>query len=197
MSSPTTCTCCRTAASSSRATRASPPNWKRRGYGLTIRRRGVSRGATQLAMSAVVDFPVKPEARPYLDALRARRGLRGEPDWLAATAGAGMTRFAELGFPSRKSESWRYLDLQPLEAPAAAAGRGAVAAPIAGAAMRERLAHLALPEAGRRLVLSTAALRRELSRSSTAGGRLVRPDGDGDRRAARTGAMPRSTASAG
>ena len=63
-------------------------------------------------MSAVVDFPIKREARDYL-ACFARDA--GEPDWLAARRQQAMTRFAELGFPGRKSESWRYLDLRSLE----------------------------------------------------------------------------------
>jgi Fe-S cluster assembly protein SufD len=62
-------------------------------------------------MSAVVDFPVKPEARPYLDAFR--RSL-GEPEWLLAERERGLARFAELGFPSRRGEAWRYLDLGAL-----------------------------------------------------------------------------------
>ena len=74
-------------------------------------------------MTEVVDFPVKPEARDYL--ARFARDA-GEPGWLAARRQQAMTRFAELGFPSRRSESWRYLDLQPLERtpllPAAPAG---------------------------------------------------------------------------
>ena len=73
-------------------------------------------------MSAVLDFPVKPEARPYLDAFddSAR-----EPQWLRQARRHGVTRFAELGFPTRHSESWRYLDLQPHEelAKPSAAGR--------------------------------------------------------------------------
>jgi Fe-S cluster assembly protein SufD len=68
-------------------------------------------------MSAVVDFPVKPEARPYLEAFG--RGIRGrdlrEPDWLAGYRKGSLARFAELGFPSRRSEAWRYIDLRPLE----------------------------------------------------------------------------------
>jgi Fe-S cluster assembly protein SufD len=63
-------------------------------------------------MNAVVDFPVKPEARDYL--ARFARD-EGEPGWLAARRQQAMTRFAELGFPSRKNEDWRYFDLQPLE----------------------------------------------------------------------------------
>jgi Fe-S cluster assembly protein SufD len=63
-------------------------------------------------MSAVVDFPVKPEARPYLDVFS---GTAGEPDWLAGARRQGLDRFARQGFPSRRSETWRYLDLQPLE----------------------------------------------------------------------------------
>jgi len=63
-------------------------------------------------MSAVVDFPVKPEARPYLD---AALGHAGEPDWLARHRRRSLARFAEQGFPSRRGEAWRYLDLRALE----------------------------------------------------------------------------------
>jgi Fe-S cluster assembly protein SufD len=63
-------------------------------------------------MSAVLDFPVKPEARPYLDAFGT---IAGEPEWLSRERRRALSRFAELGFPSRRSESWRYLDLQPLQ----------------------------------------------------------------------------------
>src|SRR5438045_8651997 len=68
-------------------------------------------------MSAVLDFPVKPEARPYLDAFDKGVGhiSDAEPRWLARNRRRGITRFAELGFPTRRSESWRYLDFQPLQ----------------------------------------------------------------------------------
>ena len=49
-------------------------------------------------MSAVVDFPVKPEARPYLDAFgRGTFAHRDEPDWLARYRKASLARFAEIG----------------------------------------------------------------------------------------------------
>ncbi|MBV8778622.1 MAG: Fe-S cluster assembly protein SufD [Alphaproteobacteria bacterium] len=63
-------------------------------------------------MSAVVDFPVKTEARPYVDVYSE---TASEPDWLRRARRASLHRFAELGFPSRRSENWRYLDLRPLE----------------------------------------------------------------------------------
>jgi Fe-S cluster assembly protein SufD len=63
-------------------------------------------------MSTIVDFPVKPEARPYLDAFA---GAAGEPEWLARFRRHGISRFAEQGFPSRRSEGWRYLDLRGLQ----------------------------------------------------------------------------------
>src|SRR5918911_1330265 len=66
------------------------------------------------SMTNLVDFPVRPEARPYIEAFDRRPGT-GEPEWLSRDRQRGLSRFAELGFPSRKSESWRYLDLQPLE----------------------------------------------------------------------------------
>jgi Fe-S cluster assembly protein SufD len=95
-------------------------------------------------MSAVVDFPVRPEARPYLDAFRPRPG---EPEWLLRHRRRALARFAELGFPSRRSETWRYLDLRPLqEAPMLPA-----AAP--SEAGLPRLAEIGLAEPGSRLVL--------------------------------------------
>jgi Fe-S cluster assembly protein SufD len=66
----------------------------------------------EAVMSAVIDFPVKSEARPYLDAFADDAC---EPQWLRDTRQQGLDRFARQGFPSRRSENWRYLDLQPLE----------------------------------------------------------------------------------
>jgi Fe-S cluster assembly protein SufD len=114
-------------------------------------------------MSAIIDFPVKPEARPYLDAFD--RGVADHPTaesvGLARSRRRGITRFAETGFPSRKSESWRYLDLQPLardpllptQAPPAQVLR----------AMGERLTGLVLPGPGPRLVIVDGFFVAELS----------------------------------
>jgi Fe-S cluster assembly protein SufD len=115
------------------------------------------------AMNAVVDFPVKPEARPYLDAFDRGIGHNAqiEPAWLAANRRRGIARFAELGFPSRKSESWRYLDLQPLQRQPllpAAAPSGAMFR-----TMSDRLAHLTLPKTSVRLVLIDGCFAGELS----------------------------------
>ena len=62
-------------------------------------------------MDGVVDFPVKPEARAYVEAF-AR--APGEPQWLAQHREQSLARFAELGFPSRRGEAWRYIDLAGL-----------------------------------------------------------------------------------
>jgi len=109
-------------------------------------------------MTAVLDFPVKPEARDYL--ARFARDA-SEPGWLAARRQQAMTRFAELGFPSRKSESWRYLDLQPLERqpllPAHAAPR------TDAAALRARLLDLSLSGGASRLVLVDGRFAPDLS----------------------------------
>lgn len=108
-------------------------------------------------MSAVVDFPVKPEARHYLAALAAHGG---EPDWLTAYRRRGLARFAELGFPSRRSEAWRYLDLRELEQnpmlPAAADD-------AAGAAARARLGAVSIGAAAHRVVLVDGRFAPELS----------------------------------
>ena len=106
-------------------------------------------------MSAVVDFPVRPEARPYLDAFRPRAG---EPEWLLRHRRRSLARFAELGFPSRRGEAWRYLDLRALEE---------TPMPPAGAARLDdaaaRVAAVALADAAHRLVLVDGRFAPELS----------------------------------
>jgi len=113
-------------------------------------------------MSAIVDFPVKPEARPYLEAFgRGAFGRgQGEPDWLAGYRKGSLARFAELGFPSRRSESWRYLDLRALEQKPIlpAGGKSTV-----GAATRAQLAEIGLAEPAYRLVLANGRFAPELS----------------------------------
>src|SRR5947209_7516991 len=94
-------------------------------------------------MSAVIDFPVKPEARDYLACFAADPS---EPGWLGERRRQGITRFAELGWPTRRSESWRYLDLSPIgqmrpaKTPAAGVGRASVE-------------HFLVPGAAQRIVL--------------------------------------------
>ncbi|MGA8400755.1 MAG: Fe-S cluster assembly protein SufD [Stellaceae bacterium] len=63
-------------------------------------------------MTTLVNFPVKPEARPYLDVFAE---TPSEPDWLRRARRISLDRFAETGFPTRRSENWRYLDLRALE----------------------------------------------------------------------------------
>ena len=100
-----------------------------------------------------VDFPVKPEARPYLDAFEGgvAQTAQIEPGSIVRHRRHGLARFAETGFPTRRSESWRYLDLQPLvrdpllPAPAPSA-------PVLRA-MGEHLTGLLLPGTGPRLVI--------------------------------------------
>jgi len=104
-------------------------------------------------MTTLVDFPVKPETRPYLDAFS---GVAGEPEWLARFRQQGLSRFAELGFPSRRSENWRYLDLQPLE-------RHPMLPAIMGQPMGVPT-DLALGGTGPRLVLVDGRFAAELSR---------------------------------
>src|SRR5271168_2201535 len=146
MSSRTGCTCCKAAASSSRATRASP--WSSSGaVTASSKTRREETGTTP--MSAVVDFPVKPEARPYLETFGRRH--KDDPDWLAGYRNRSLARFAELGFPSRRSEAWRYLDLRALEEnPMLPAG---AVRPVVGAAARTQLAAVGFAGAAYRLVL--------------------------------------------
>ena len=112
-------------------------------------------------MNVLVDFPVKPEARPYLEAFGhgAFGRQKREPDWLTGYRKGSLARFAELGFPSRRSESWRYLDLRGLEqTPMLPAGRAGVSA-----ATRAQLAEIGLAEVAHRLVLVDGRFAPELS----------------------------------
>src|SRR6202047_1489025 len=110
-------------------------------------------------MSAGLDFPVKPEARPYPAA--CGRGNGREPDWLSRERRRAVSRFAELGFPSRRSENWRYLDLQPLQQrpllPAEPVPRKH------DAIAQAQLAGLELPGRGPRLVILDGRFAPELS----------------------------------
>ncbi len=56
---------------------------------------------------------IKTEAAPYLEAFR-RRSAPDEPRWLADRRRAALDRFAELGFPTRRDELWRFTNLTPL-----------------------------------------------------------------------------------
>jgi len=110
-------------------------------------------------MSAVVDFPIKPEARPYLDAFGHHSS--GEPEWLGARRRRGLARFAEQGFPNRRSEAWRYIDLRALEEnPMLPAGAERA---VAGTAIRAQLAEVAFSEVAYRLVLVDGRYAPELS----------------------------------
>src|SRR5438874_4488200 len=111
-------------------------------------------------MSAVLDFPVKPEARPYLDAFD--RGAGREPDWLTRQRRRNLTRFAELGFPTRRSESWRYLDLQPLQQKPLVPAEPQPATDDVAA--RTQLAGLELPGNGPRFVILDGRFAPGLSR---------------------------------
>jgi Fe-S cluster assembly protein SufD len=102
-------------------------------------------------MNGVIDFPVKPETRAYLDAFAARGWLAREPEWLAGYRRRSLARFAELGFPRRRSESWRYIDLRALEErPLLPAGSVRAVADAAG---RAELDEIGFSGAGCRLVL--------------------------------------------
>jgi Fe-S cluster assembly protein SufD len=97
-------------------------------------------------MSAVVDFPVRPEARAYVEAFAPPSG---EPEWLTRQRRRSLARFAERGFPSRRGESWRYIDLRAL----AERPLPPVPADPSTVAASSRLDGMALPGPTLRLVL--------------------------------------------
>ena len=112
-------------------------------------------------MSAVLDFPVKPEARPYLEAFDGRQ-RDNAPQWLVQSRRRNLTRFAELGFPTRRSESWRYLDLQPLQQKPLVPAEPQPATDDVAA--RTQLAGLELPGNGPRFVILDGRFAPGLSR---------------------------------
>lgn len=57
---------------------------------------------------------IKPEAAPYLEAFRTHEGAAGEPERLLDRRAASLKRFAELGFPTRRDEPWRFTNLTRL-----------------------------------------------------------------------------------
>jgi Fe-S cluster assembly protein SufD len=111
-------------------------------------------------MSAIVDFPVKPEARPYLEAFAHDRD-KSEPGWLAGYRKGSLARFAELGFPSRRSEAWRYLDLRALEQRPMLPAHMERA--VVSAANRAQLSEIGLAKQASRLVLVNGRFAPELS----------------------------------
>jgi Fe-S cluster assembly protein SufD len=56
----------------------------------------------------------KDEAKPFLDAFGQRWDLGGQPSWLVARREAAMQLFAQLGYPTRREEAWRFTNLRLL-----------------------------------------------------------------------------------
>ncbi|HKR19661.1 MAG TPA: Fe-S cluster assembly protein SufD [Stellaceae bacterium] len=96
------------------------------------------------------------EIQPYVEAFKAQPHL-AEPGWLKQRREGAMQRFAELGFPTRKQEAWRFTDLQPLQRapfpPAAGMGKAAAA----------DIAPWLYADAAHRIVLVDGAFAPELS----------------------------------
>jgi Fe-S cluster assembly protein SufD len=58
---------------------------------------------------------VHAETAPYLEAFRARRAGAADPAPLAERRRRALARFGELGFPTRRTEAWRFTDLRRLQ----------------------------------------------------------------------------------
>jgi Fe-S cluster assembly protein SufD len=108
------------------------------------------------AMSAVVDVPAAPEVQPYIEAFRT---APAEPLWLIGQRRRSLARFAAIGFPSRRGEAWRYLDLRALAAePLLPAAADRTPRPCAVPD------DIGFPDAAHRLVLVDGRFAAELSR---------------------------------
>jgi Fe-S cluster assembly protein SufD len=101
-------------------------------------------------MTAVTaERAVEGSAAPYLAAYRAfaSNGAGSVPTWLRDLREAGISRFAEVGFPSTKDERWRFTSVEPI-----ARSPYALAVPGVLAGAGEAVARLALGEPGARLL---------------------------------------------
>jgi Fe-S cluster assembly protein SufD len=53
-------------------------------------------------------------AEPFLEKFRRHESELNQPSWLLPLRKAGMTRFAELGFPTLQDEDWRFTNVAPI-----------------------------------------------------------------------------------
>jgi Fe-S cluster assembly protein SufD len=99
--------------------------------------------------AATVERAAAGSAAPYLAAYRtfASNGAGEAPAWLRDLREAGISRFAEVGFPSTKDERWRFTSVEPITR-----SPYALAAPGKPADARELVAALALGEPAARLL---------------------------------------------
>lgn len=56
------------------------------------------------------------DSAPFQEAYRQLLAGADQPDWLRSQRQAGMERFTDLGFPTRRQEAWRFTDLEQLTA---------------------------------------------------------------------------------
>ena len=97
-----------------------------------------------------------------VESLAASAKRNSEPEWLSALRRKAYERFKELGFPTRKSEAWKYLHLEPLlKTPFASAPRPALTSKDL-----QKLKATFLPENTNRLVFVNGYYVKELSSPS-------------------------------
>ncbi len=67
-------------------------------------------------MSEITQEQVTQQSDPYLSRFEAleKEGERGGPSWVFPIRKAGISRFAELGFPTIKHEDWRFTNIRPI-----------------------------------------------------------------------------------
>lgn len=73
--------------------------------------------APETAMTNMTELPSKPgehETSPYWEQFARLEQTADGPPWLRPFRRAGMTRFAELGFPTLRDEDWRFTNILPL-----------------------------------------------------------------------------------
>src|SRR5690606_33893035 len=90
-------------------TRASHWSWKS----------AVMIGSQQRLRSIMVETTSTVEGRPHQGVMAAfekfeREGQSRTPSWLQALHKGGIAHFAELGFPTRAHEEWRFTNISPI-----------------------------------------------------------------------------------
>jgi len=67
-------------------------------------------------MMQTISNPAMKESDPYLEKFQRfeNEGAAKHPSWLFPIRKAGLSRFAELGFPTLRDEDWRFTNVAPI-----------------------------------------------------------------------------------
>ena len=65
-------------------------------------------------MVQLMATPAMKETDPYVETFERFEAQAKQPAWVFPLRKAGITRFAELGFPTLQQEDWRFTNVAPI-----------------------------------------------------------------------------------